>query len=325
MGGRGILVAAALAAACGGGKPAPHARKPPVAAAKPKPKQPTCPERAAEFGRWLGQVVAEGIADAGWVSGDVSLVVVGDPPGRFERGAILTVMPDPVTASGRPGGDPKNPRKLAAALVRELKRERADARKVGGQISPNLVVFVDQRTPWAVVAAAGQAATKAGYDRATFVFDASSQVEPPRAAKIDDELAELRKDADPAALARAIAEGGAGLPGRVFKDCVQALELLPKLAGLGEAERDQRLGDELPKAIEACDCRGDLASARALMWAWFARDAGAPMIGANLKLAGARDRHAPAVTAAPATSWADSYKTVLDAAVKGEPVRFDAK
>lgn len=241
------------------------------------------------------------------------LAALEEPPAPLARWPILTVGASIVVLAGEPILDPARPG--AAVATARLERERSAAGRAP------LLVAIEAGAPWSAAAAVMDAAAAAGWPEATLVFDAKSAVAPPPASSIHDRLA----PADATRRASTLTAAAAPLPSQVFADCRAALDLLSSAASLPESEKLKTLALDLPRRLETCGCQADLAAVRALAWAWFGRFDGPPKRGVKVRLAARDDAAALTVSAAPATSWSEAHRAVLEAARQDRALRFESK
>ena len=305
-----LVVVASLG--CSGKKDSDKAAPPPPPKVIDAGADQECSEQVASLTDWMRKLVGEGHREV--IATGVNLVTLDQAPAPIPHGLVVMVHPNMVVINGELVSDPSKTKGV------ELSKQFIEKASTGGD--PGVVFLIDQTTPWSTVAALVNAAPAAKRERATFVFVAgtASTVEPPGPSAIDAALADLMKPIDPAMKQKPLLRpDDGGLPATVFKDCPTVTELLPTLAELNQSTRDATIADALPKAIEACGCKVELASVRRLMWAWWGRDQGAPLVGITVEIAKTA-KDGSKVSAKPKAPWSDAYKAIADAADAGKPL-----
>jgi hypothetical protein len=285
--------------------------QPPTPSPVPKPG-PACGEQVAKLKTWLGDLAADGVTP--WLATGVKLVTLPDEAIKpFDRTApVITFGTNEIVMEGTllatTGSDPIA---IKDQLLDRLQKKSAND---GAEI----VVLVDQATPWKMLVPAMAAAAQNDRTRVTFAFVAGKpgRATTPPPSKIDADFAALEAGAKAADLAG----DKPGLPAKVFADCKPVLDWMSTLSDSGMIERATKIVDGLPKAIEACGCNVEIASVQRLMWAWFMRDSGTAFTWFTVELA--TDKGGTEVTAKKDAPWSETHATVLAAAKQGKPLAF---
>lgn len=275
-----------------------------------------CAERTAALTDWIRKLVGEGHRTV--VATGVNLVKLPEPPGRIPRGIVVVVKPNEVVIEGTAVADPATTKgaEMARTFIERVTAVKGD---------PGVVFVVDEKTPWSAVVALANAAPQAERARVSFVFAAAagSEVEPPPPSSLDAHFAAAAEPADPGSAAAKLADPVKTVDeAKLYAECPAVTELWPKLDALTPDIFDVAIADELPKAIELCDCKVEIPAVQRVLWAMWGRDTGAALVAVNAEMA--KDaKGATKVTQKPATPWGEAYTVVIDAAQAGKPLVFE--
>jgi hypothetical protein len=253
-----------------------------------------------------------------------------DAPHQADAAAVgpdLTLSGSQVLLDGKPAADASRPAE-AATQIQDAQRARAE---FWAQTNPRrahweetaIVVKLAQTDAWSDIATALDACARAGYRKATFVFDLRSKVPPPLETPVSRELEKTSREAmsgesvDPSRKARTPAEERSE-PSPIFARCPRVVDLVFALGGraVSSDEKFSYLATQIPDGIEQCSCKVDFDEVKAGYWFMLGRYGGSPRAGYTLTLA-ARGEPGAAEIAAPRTdTWSNVYPRVLAASTQ---------
>lgn len=212
-----------------------------------------CADDVAATVKWTKSVAAAVVDDGVMLSPDTDLQPAKAGKVQFGRGSVLVSLSRATLVDGAPVE--------AEGLQKGIEKARASAAEqakvLGLETAPALIMAVSREVQWSRVAAAVSAGEKAGFGSATFIFASELQPEAPSPSSIDDEIARVMK-----LPVEKRAEAIGDLSRKVNGACPAV-----KAAVLGGTAED--IGgflNRIAEALPACSCDFDRAAFRALLW-----------------------------------------------------------
>jgi hypothetical protein len=299
----------------------------------PAKEQTECTARVTALRGWLAEVDADGTGGGvpplhgKLVSVDERANAVVDGPAASLDGASVVLDGAAVGSSlDAPGlADHMRSRRRAR---REL-WEQTHPGKSGARLDAEpLFVLLTEGDAWATIAVALDAAARAGYPGAQFLFEGRAKAAPPLPTPVSSALQNLAtgEAADPSQKARLLAGPAAEMPAaRAFAGCPEIASSLGQLAerAMSAEEKRAEIGRRVPDAIEQCGCKVDMNEVEAVIWSQYGRYDGTPKVG-HLVVVVPHDAAAGSteIAAAATATWASVASRVVDASRAGQKVSF---
>jgi biopolymer transport protein ExbD len=129
-----------------------------------------------------------------------------------------------------------------------------------------LVLAIDQRAAWGVVAGVAEVAASAGFDHIAFLFERPAATAPPPRTAIDDEMDALASRQHPTDLASDRREREARfIASKLIRSCESVPRLLDSI-GRSSGDRAEMLIRGISAALVECKCDVDMPSLRSQLW-----------------------------------------------------------
>jgi hypothetical protein len=301
-----------------------------IAGCHGKAERERCAAQVSELRTWMHDVAAEGYAAPGHSFSHNGKLVVVDEPHRaddFEPGPDLTLQGTQALLDETPAADTSKP----AEVVDRMRSARRERNRMWEYTHPgkapheetSLVVLLSETDVWSSVALTLDAASRAGYSKATFVFDLRSRVPPPLDTPLSRELEKESREItsgekiDPSRKARVLPlADGKQTPAQrrsVFGRCPEAVEAVGAQAGqaMSGEEKFSARATQVPDGIAKCSCNVDFDEVKASYWFMLGRYGGSPRAAYTVTIAPAGEPGVVEVAAHGADLWSSVYPRVI--------------
>jgi hypothetical protein len=297
-----------------------------------------CATRVTELRKWMHDVASEGYAGLARTFSHNGKLVALDEPHRAEDvqlGPELTLKGSQALLDEVPTVDTSRP----AEAVTRMQNARSERKRAWEQTHPgktlheetSLIILFSEADVWSDIALTLDAASRAGYSKATFVFDLRSRAPPPLDTPLSRELDKESREitsgefVDPSRKARRLPwvdEKESPANRGVFDRCPEVVESVATQSGraMSPDEKFSDLAARVPDGIERCSCKVDFEEVKATYWFMLGRYAGSPRTYYTLTIAPTGEPGATEVVAPATATWSSVYARVVSASKA--PVSF---